>query len=384
MCIIIAKPAGAKKLDEKILEKAWTSNPDGGGVVWKKPNEDVYFQKGFMKKEEFLEKLKEINEDDTAFIAHFRIRSVGAVNAQNTHPFVMDYVTFAHNGTLSLTPFEGKTDSETFGLKFLKDKSMDWIKENHELLEMALGTSKFAIMDNESGEIFILNKDRGEERDGAWFSNQSAFPVVQTRLPYKYYDSTTETTQAYAKSDKSWGTKNFKYEWGTFSKDKGCWIYSYSHARVRVPWYQDIIVLSKRGFYMIDGSLQPDETLPTKKYTTKSKEVRLVEALTRLLFQKLKVYHNTSFLSEELKKGNEQELSGMYTVINCMRRLIKAQKEISFESLVSFCIDNIKPVAGAVNSAAYDDTYLSSAEDMVDVVLDVLENRKEQSNLLVA
>ena len=63
MCIIIAKPAGVEPLDEGYFERAWNHNGDGGGVVWKSPeNEDAHIQKGFMKKEEFLEKLKEINK----------------------------------------------------------------------------------------------------------------------------------------------------------------------------------------------------------------------------------------------------------------------------------------------------------------------------------
>ena len=59
MCIIIAKPAGVEPLDEGYFDRAWDHNGDGGGIVWKSPeNEDAHIQKGFMKKEDMLEKLK--------------------------------------------------------------------------------------------------------------------------------------------------------------------------------------------------------------------------------------------------------------------------------------------------------------------------------------
>ena len=52
MCIIIAKDAGVKALDKEYFERAWDNNSHGGGLVWKNEGEDVYFQKGFMKKED--------------------------------------------------------------------------------------------------------------------------------------------------------------------------------------------------------------------------------------------------------------------------------------------------------------------------------------------
>ena len=57
MCIIIAKDAGVKALDKEYFERAWDSNSHGGGLVWKNEGEDVYFQKGFMRKEDFLAKI---------------------------------------------------------------------------------------------------------------------------------------------------------------------------------------------------------------------------------------------------------------------------------------------------------------------------------------
>lgn len=341
MCIIIAKKAGVKRLDPQYFDKAWTSNPDGGGLVWKKPNEEVMCQKGFMNKEEFLSKIDELNQDDTAFIAHFRIKSVGAVCAENTHPFVFDHITYAHNGTLGIKPFDGKTDSETFGLCFLHDKTLDWCKEYKVLLEMALGHSKFAIMDNETGEILILNEDLGKERDGAWFSNESAFPVkiLPVANYHHYYDDDYNSNlfNTY-KPDTKFGTKNFKKDWATLSKDN-YWIYD----STKQPCWACInndIVIHKRGFDIIHPKFGVPAEAEDKKYQKGAKEIRLMEAMTRQLYKDVKAYHKSTFYAVWEREEAEAELSATYTVIRTMRMFIMAGKKIDDNEFLSFLLDH--------------------------------------------
>lgn len=355
MCIIIAKDAGVKRLNPDYFNKAWDKNPDGGGLVWKKPDEKVYFQKGFMNKERFLKKVDELNEDGTAFIAHFRIRSVGAICAANTHPFNFDHITYAHNGTLSLTPLDGKTDSETFGLKFLKDKTMDWVKGHQELLEMALGHSKFAIMDNITGEILILNKDLGKERDGAWFSNESAFPAPPTPTktsynnPYWYdgydYGHGLPLARTKTKGNKTFGTKMFTQAYASLGPDK-FWIYNSNNAPVWAGNFAHTVI-HKRGFIIIDPRIKVPAEAVDKKYKKGAPEIILMEAYSQELFKDVKQYHKTWFAANSDRKEAEHELSAMYTMVRAMRQFVRAGKAIDDKEFLSFLLDNTEPASNA-------------------------------------
>lgn len=177
MCIIIAKPKGVDPVPREYLERAWEHNSHGGGVVFfRDGDESAYLKKGIMDKDEFLNYLDKINLKENAFIAHFRIMSKGKVCKSNTHPFCYEHITFAHNGTLSgITPTGDKTDTETYGDAFFVGKTINWIKASKDLIEFSIGYSKFAVMDNHTGEIVILNASKGVERDGVWYSNESAF-----------------------------------------------------------------------------------------------------------------------------------------------------------------------------------------------------------------
>lgn len=177
MCIIIAKKAGVNPVPREYLERAWEHNSHGGGVVFFRPGDDsAYMKKGVMNKDEFLSLLDRINIKENSFIAHFRISSKGSVRKSNTHPFTYEHITFAHNGTLSgITPTGDKTDTETYGDQFFVGKTINWIKASKDLIEFSIGYSKFAVMDNHTGEIVILNEKRGTTKDEVWYSNESAF-----------------------------------------------------------------------------------------------------------------------------------------------------------------------------------------------------------------
>lgn len=351
MCIIIAKDAGVKALDAGYFDRAWDANSHGAGIVWKHKDEDVFFQKGFMDKKEFLDKVAEINKDDTAFIAHFRIRSVGVVCAENTHPFVMNHVTFAHNGTLSLTPFEGKTDSETFGLKFLKTRKMKWIKDNQELLEMALGSSKFAIMDNVTGEILILNKHLGQEKDDAWFSNSSAFEKTSyattparnysyqdqfdfndygTRNDYKYGADTTYL------GNKVLGTKRYFRKGQHFSKDLGGFVWDNGNIYVLPYTGMTTVVINKRGLWEVKKDIGIPEGLKDHTYGNKDLIYNVILKQQVRLNRAIETYRNGKYKSTYERDSSEYEVQAMNFVLNMVRRLVRANKVVSPDALEAF------------------------------------------------
>jgi len=66
-----------------------------------------------------IDAVKEISTPNIV-IAHVRAASSGGVSIENTHPFIVDGLVFAHNGTVKDLPLdgraEGKTDSELIAL----------------------------------------------------------------------------------------------------------------------------------------------------------------------------------------------------------------------------------------------------------------------------
>lgn len=371
MCIIIAKNKGVKPLDTAYFDRAWDANSHGGGVVWKEKNGEVMFQKGFMEKKEFLDKLKTLNKKDTAFIAHFRIKSVGDVKPENCHPFVLDHVTFAHNGTLSITPFEGKTDSETFGLACLKDKTFDWIKDNQLLIEMALGHSKFAIMDNETGEIVILNKEYGKERDGAWFSNESAFPPAKPVIyPQRWWEQPNYSggysgaSLFLAKHD--FGTK--MYNPGkiyTFSKPYKAWV-NKDTGEFYLPWgVPKQMVIDRRGLMRVSPEQEIPADFPNKKYGKNCMELQIINSGQRMLADLLTSYHKTEYQSWDDRDDEETNIHSLNIVLNAMRRLVRAGKEICSETLTDFI--------GHIPATSYRQYGLREVtQDWIDSILDDL------------
>jgi len=379
MCIIIAKEAGVKALDKEYFERAWDNNSHGGGLVWKEEGQDVFIQKGFMNKQEFLEKIAEINKETTSFIAHFRIKSVGEIKPENCHPFVMEKVTFAHNGTLSIKALDGMTDSETFGRAFLFDKDMAWIEEYRGLLEMALGTSKFAIMDNETGAITILNKEYGEVRDGAWFSNRSAFPpaalplVATSQRNYRswedYWDNDCypeSTSRSDYKALARFGTKNFSILNATYRKEQKCFVWNHSGKKWAPPMYKSPVVCDKRGLWRLDSAVQPSNLFNDKEYTKDSVELKIIAKYQRTLDKMIDDYHKSTYKTLQDRTDYEEEISGLNTVLSCMRKLVTAKKEITIDTMTDFCVANVErePYANKLNTS-YEDSVLWYVDEII-------------------
>lgn len=354
MCVIIAKAAGVEPVKEEYLSKAWDSNSHGGGVVFKKAGEDVKVKKGFMNKEEFLNYLKDINTKDTAFIAHFRIKSVGEVKPENCHPFVAKNVTYAHNGTLHIQPFDGKTDTETFGTVVFKNHTLNWIKENQFLIEMALDHSKFAVMDNKTGEIFILNKEYGKERDGVWYSNESAFPVPKPTYSGYYGNYNCQNkggNKASSSADRfwdddtwnqpyrpqaNWGTKKWRQYGCTFNNDTKCWVNDYTHQNQSPLWCDGKIVINKQGFYVLDKDFAPGEELKDHQYQPNDDVVQMIIDERAFINNLLNEYREATFESYPDRCDTEMQIQERYFVLNGIRRLVAAKKEVNLDSLYGY------------------------------------------------
>lgn len=83
MCVIML--VAEKRPSEEMIEKAWETNDDGGGVAWRSKGE-VIWRKGLN-----LEGMKTfMRTAPLPYVAHFRIASSGGVREDLTHPFPID------------------------------------------------------------------------------------------------------------------------------------------------------------------------------------------------------------------------------------------------------------------------------------------------------
>jgi hypothetical protein len=176
MCIAMFKPAGVDVPIER-LSQGWISNPDGGGYGYVKDGKTV-ISNGHMKLRDFLAAYNKDKEEnpESPFLLHFRIRSAGAKGPINTHPFQIEGGILIHNGTLTGTGaswFDGPSDTKIFADRFSKHLNHDFVLNNKQKWEEAVGFgNKLAIL-YDDGRHQIINEHAGVWTDGVWYSNRS-------------------------------------------------------------------------------------------------------------------------------------------------------------------------------------------------------------------
>jgi predicted glutamine amidotransferase len=181
MCLAIFKPAGIDVPTDH-LKKGWVHNSDGGGFAFVNDGK-ISVVKGFMTWKEWLDAFNEAEFmfPDSPFLIHFRIRSMGDRNAENTHPYELPdgMGALIHNGTLRGTGAEymvGPSDTALFVKKFGKALTFDNVQAEKKLLESAIDSyNKFAIL-YADGRHHILNEEEGVTINGVWYSNDTFLP----------------------------------------------------------------------------------------------------------------------------------------------------------------------------------------------------------------
>lgn len=181
MCVIIISPAGHALPTKKELRAAFKRNHDGCGFV---SESDHYKSLDF---EDFYARLKKVPKNENCII-HFRWATHGKVSLANCHPFYDEKSNtwFMHNGILAITPYKGKTDSETAFKKYLAPAIRTYGLYSKELQTIAhniIDSSKFAFMQN--GQIKTFG--RFIEYNGCYYSNLYHLPYtafIQNRWMY--------------------------------------------------------------------------------------------------------------------------------------------------------------------------------------------------------
>lgn len=189
MCIAIAKPKDVIVPEEYLME-SFAYNPDGAGFMYAEDNE-LFITKGLMTYEDFW-KAWEPHQDKPAAI-HFRIRTHGATDKENTHPFqVGKNLGFIHNGIISnvdTKPDPSKSDTYHFNKLFLeqfykRDSRFPYKDHFKDMIERYIGHSKLVFLNNK-GHLTIANEKLGRWDEEVWYSNTSYKPYVAPATPTK-------------------------------------------------------------------------------------------------------------------------------------------------------------------------------------------------------
>ena len=194
MCIAIVKPLD-KTISEDRLRTCYNNNKDGCGFAYIKDN--AIFVKKFMEFEAFYKEYKLV-ETTSPMLIHFRIATHGKVELDNCHPFKLNNrMVLIHNGIISgYGDKEKKSDTRDYIDKVLSKISWKMWKNPafREMVGQAIGYSKLGIMDV-SGEMYIINYNKGVVEDGVWYSNSS----------FKEYEPKTTTSRT-----------NYKYDYNKY------------------------------------------------------------------------------------------------------------------------------------------------------------------------
>lgn len=194
MCIIAFSRIGEPLPSHETMKTMWENNPDGAGFMYALNNK-VHIRKGFMKFDELITAINELNElhiDTKAvpFAIHFRIGTHGGNTPQNTHPFpvsrkvkhlrALSYdcdVAFMHNGIIHSVELIKKSISDTmeYGRQILADLyELDPEFYKRKSLQILIEESI-----NNSRMIFLNGKSEFEllgdwiEDNGIYYSNNT-------------------------------------------------------------------------------------------------------------------------------------------------------------------------------------------------------------------
>ena len=190
MCLAIVQPVGSF-IPIPHLQQGWVHNPDGAGYAFTREGK-VVVKKGYNKLKVFMDDYhKDVRDnDESAFLVHFRIRTMGDRSDENTHPFTIPDGAMIHNGSLTGTGskyHEGPSDTSVFASKFGKHLNYDFVYNKSKELGEAIGRyNKLAMLYNDNRYV-IVNEEEGVWKDRVWYSNGS-YARYGGSIDYNYED----------------------------------------------------------------------------------------------------------------------------------------------------------------------------------------------------
>lgn len=195
MCLAVYKPAGLV-IPASSLVNGFLNNSDGAGFAYVAKGK-VNITKGLMTYKDFIAAYEAAftANKKSPFLIHFRIRTMGFRDADNTHPYRLpNGGALIHNGGIDGTGAiynEGKSDTalfiEQFG-QYLTYKNVEKYKAS---LEDVLSWNKLAML-YPDGKHHIINEKAGTWTDDIWYSNHTfkSRPAYAPQAPYGMIDDT--------------------------------------------------------------------------------------------------------------------------------------------------------------------------------------------------
>ena len=186
MCLAIWKPGG-KEVPERYLEEAFRINSDGCGFA-AATDGGIMLQKGFFNYKKFLKAYRRFSK--LPCLIHFRIATHGLTDLTNCHPFLFNEASFAavHNGIINIKCSDIKRSDTWHFVKLVLEPLSKVMDIRHPalryLVESTISYSKIAVMDA-SGDVMIFNEDKGNWKDGVWYSNRTYLPIAEYTTYYQ-------------------------------------------------------------------------------------------------------------------------------------------------------------------------------------------------------
>lgn len=178
MCQAIFKPEGVT-IDPDHLFCSWENNPHGCGAMWRERGRIQIFKT--MSFDTFLEWFYMNEMEDKEMALHLRWRSVGAISADNLHPFkVGSNGALVHNGTIFRQKTRGnESDTKAFADRLSRNPT-DWWNNavTCNYIEEYIGPSRIIFMHGD-GTNLIFNEHHGYHEHGCWWSNLHHRTYVQ-------------------------------------------------------------------------------------------------------------------------------------------------------------------------------------------------------------
>jgi len=176
MCLIIVKQPKEKLPSEEFITRVWCKNSDGGGIMYVRENSNtVHMTKGFMTRESFLKKIKELNFKENDLVClHLRKTTAGKTNKYNCHPFIADsqketigvikckstnHLFLMHNGTIKdMVNGKKRSDTQHFARKMAAKFSLTSLYESKVLqilIEKFVDQSRLCFLHGEKGLLLL-------------------------------------------------------------------------------------------------------------------------------------------------------------------------------------------------------------------------------------
>lgn len=165
MCVIIIKQKN-NVMPTEIAKNSARINPHGLGIIWLDTFEVTYH-----KSKEYKQLITE-----RPFIAHFRYATVGAINKENTHPFVCGRNTdemLMMNGTIKGLGNDKVCDSKALAIQLGSKARQTWKTELEQY------DCRFVTVNLRTRSFQIYNRNLYTYRDGIWYSKDN---VLQENL----------------------------------------------------------------------------------------------------------------------------------------------------------------------------------------------------------